>query len=63
MNITPRQYELMNFAARAIESQDHWDYHNWDGFIEEGELTEGEWEWLRENCIVLVDVDKNEDVA
>lgn len=53
----------MNLAACAIESQDHWDYGNWDGFIEDGELTEEEWEWLRDNCTVIVDVAKNEDIA
>lgn len=64
MNISPeRQTELMNLAACAIESQDHWDYGNWDGYIADGELTEDEWKWLCDNCTVLVDVAKNEDVS
>ena len=64
MNITlDRQTELMDFAARAIENQYLWDYHNWDGFIEGEELTEEEWEWLRNNCTVLVDVVKSEDLV
>lgn len=54
MNITSdRQTELMDFAVRAIENQDHWDYHNWGGFIEGEELTEEEWEWLRDAIIAL----------
>ena len=64
MNITlERQTELMNLAAGAIESQDHWDYLSWDSFIGDEELTEEEWEWLRHNCTVIVKVVKNEDVA
>lgn len=63
MNITSdRQTELMNFAAVAIENLEYWDYHNWDGFMDD-KLTEEEWEWLRDNCTVLVEVVRNEDLA
>jgi len=54
--LAERQHELIEFAESSIEHQDHFDYHNWDGFIEDGTLTEEELDWLRENFEVYVEL-------
>ena len=59
MKITDeRKKELIAFSEEAFLDQLNFDYHSFDGYIEEGELTSDELEWLRDNTEISVTVEE-----
>lgn len=40
-----------------ISNYDRFQYHNWDGLIEDEEMSDEELDWIRENFVVTVTVE------
>lgn len=46
--------ELVDFAESELNFHEYFDYHQWDGSIENEEMTDEELDYLRENYQVVV---------